>query len=514
VQSFVKTDTVATGRTGEGDPGFGRDVFSELYLLGVVNFVGENTFYEKDDERDSRFKTLIQAAVAQDPEWVRGWVSWLRTDANMRSAPLVAGIEAARAMLALKLTGGRQIVDSVLRRGDEPCEALSYWISRYGRKIPKPIKRGFADAAQRLFTEFNWLKYDSAKDAVRFADVIELCHVQPIDATQARLFRLILDDRHGRGEVAPIELEMVVANRVLRQLAIRNPHLLTEPSSLKTAGMTWEDSLSLLGTIEADKATLEKLKAQVWQANVQNMGYMALLRNLRNISQYVDERTLIYAASRIRDEDQVAHSRQFPFRFLSAYKATAQYQHHWGPALERALQLSVKEVPILSGRTLILVDVSGSMSDPLSAKSEMTRCDVAGLFGAALAIRNAGNVDLVRYNDGSWVVPVARNGSVLQLAKQFQPGGGTATHRAVQQHFNGHDRVILITDEQSWGGDPASLVPATTKFYTWNLGGYRYTGTAGGSNRFVFGGLTDQSWRLIPLLEAGLSQRWPWEQGE
>ena len=59
------------------------------------------------------------------------------------TAPVVLAAEAVKARLAAGLDGGnRQLVGSVLRRADEPGEMLAYWTSRYGRAVPKPVKRG------------------------------------------------------------------------------------------------------------------------------------------------------------------------------------------------------------------------------------------------------------------------------------------------------------------------------------------------------------------------------------
>jgi hypothetical protein len=47
----------------------------------------------------------------------------------------------------------------------------------------------------------------------------------------------------------------------------------------------------------------------------------------------------------------------------------------------------------------------------------------------------------------------------------------------------------------------------------WNMAGYKGGAMpSGGGNRHAMGGLTDASFRTIPLLESGSSARWPWEQ--
>lgn len=168
-----------------------------------------------------------------------------------------------------------------------------------------------------------------------------------------------------------------------------------------------------------------------------------------------------------------------------------------------------------TGRTLVLVDRSGSMFDRMSAKSDLTRADSAGIFGAALAMRNHGRVTLVQYGSGSAEVPVGAGESLLKVLDRFQNMGGTETAGAVRRHYNRHDRVVIVTDEQAWAGygNPGDNVPASVPVITFNLAGYRYGHQAGGPNRdTIGGGLTDHAFRLIPLLEAGRSGTWPWAE--
>src|SRR5690242_19652254 len=81
----------------EGAVGAGRDAKSELFLLAVANMVGEGTFYEAAGDRDSRYAELVQQVAVADPEWTAGFLGWLRSGANLRSASLVGAAEATRA---------------------------------------------------------------------------------------------------------------------------------------------------------------------------------------------------------------------------------------------------------------------------------------------------------------------------------------------------------------------------------------------------------------------------------
>src|SRR5690606_34055803 len=214
---------------------------------------------------------------------------------------------------------------------------------------------------------------------------------------------------------------------------------------------------------------------RLWEALIPSMGYMALLRNLRTFDQAgVCDEIAGQVAARLADPEQVARSRQFPFRFLAAYRNAPSLR--WGYALEKALQHSLAAVPELPGRTLILVDRSGSMFTSMSRRSELTFADSAGIFGAALAVRNHGRVTLVQFGTSSRVVRVGRGESLLRVLDRFDNLGGTQTAAAVWAHYDRHDRVIIVTDEQAWYGygDPGDHVPYRVPLYTFNLVGHQY----------------------------------------
>lgn len=512
VASPIQTETTPSGTTYEGAPGYARDAKSELFLLAVSNMVGENTFYEKADQRDGRYEKLVHEVAVADAGWTLDFLTWLRSEGNMRSAALVGAAEAVKARLDAAKLGeipngarNRQLVNAVLQRADEPGELLAYWTSRYGRAIPKPVKRGIGDAVGRLYSEYNLLKYDTDSKGFRFGDVLDLVHAAPSAPWQGDLFRYALDRRHNRDNEIPETLQMVRSNRAWRSMVGEDPTLLFNPETLRLAGVTWEDALSLAGS-KVDKARL-------WSALIPTMGYMALLRNLRNFDQSeVPDSVAAQVIAKLADPEQVAKSRQFPFRFLSAYRNAPSLR--WGHALDTALTASLRNLPEVSGRTLILVDRSGSMFQGMSGRSELTQADAAAIFGAALAMRNFGRADLVQFGNGSASVEVRAGESLLRVLERFGNLGGTETLAAVQRHYNGHDRVVIVTDEQAWAGygDPGSAVPANIPLYTWNLVGYQHGHGPGKPNRHTFGGLTDAAFRLIPLLESGRNGAWPWHK--
>lgn len=506
----VTTPAAPTTVTHEGAPGYERDLKSELFLLGVANFVGEDTFYERAADRDARFTDLVRQMAVVDVTWLTRFVRWLRAGGNMRSAPLVAACQAVHARLGAGLTSGnRTLIDAALARADEPGELAAYWMVTFGRSLPMPVKRGLADAARRLYTEYSLLKYDTASHGVRFGDVIDLAHPRAVAAWQDTLFRHALDRRHNRGvdvEALVGALPMVAAQATLRRVAAGDPTVLFDVEALRRAGMTWEDALSLAG----DRVD----KARLWAALIPTMGIFALARNLRNIDQAgVTDADVAPALARFGDPAQVARSRMFPFRWLAAYEQAPSLR--WGHALDQALQASLAALPAFPGRTLVLVDTSGSMTSiPYSSKSKMAPIKAAAVFGVALAAKGEA-VDLVGFADGRrpFRHTVARGASVIREVDAFcrrsgEDGHGTAIAASLRAAYAGHDRVVIVSDMQTMDGGVSAAVPASTPIYGFNLGGYRPAAMASAPGRVELGGLTDATFRLIPMIEDGRAAAW------
>ncbi|MFE8949305.1 TROVE domain-containing protein [Streptomyces sp. NPDC007856] len=508
------TTTGRTLRTYERGRGHERDARSELFLLAVSNFVTRNTFYESGTDRDDRFAQLVRDLAVSDPDWTAGLLGWLRGEGHMRTASLVGAAEYVHARLTAGATDGpanRQVMDCVLQRPDEPGELLGYWTSRYGRAVPKPVKRGVADAVRRLYHAKSLLKYDTASKGYRFGDILNLVHAapDPDKPWQGALFQYALDRRHHPDTaVPPPSLPVLTAHRELMALPVpERRSAVTSPGGaerLAAAGITWE---ALAGWLQGpmDKAA--------WEAVIPSMGAMALLRNLRNFDEAgVSDEVAARVAAKISDPEQVARSRQFPFRYLAAYRHAPSLR--WSYPLEQALGHSLANVPALPGRTLVLVDRSGSMFWTQSQdRSGLTRADAAAIFGTALALR-AADADLVQFGTTSDRVPFRKGESVLKTLERFGSLGGTDTTDAVRRHYRKHDRVLIVTDEQyapNRHGAPTDQIPAHVPVYTWNLEGYRPGhGPSGSGNRHVFAGLSDAAFRMVSLIESGRDSRWPW----
>lgn len=507
------TQTTGPAVNHEQADAFVKDAKSQLYTLMCTGFHGEDTFYEGAGERDKRLRALVAQCTVEDDHWTSGLIRWARGTANIRTGSLVAAVEFGRAAPSTVFGGRRAMIGQICQRADEPAEILAYWLGNYGRPIPAWLKRGLADAAVRLYTPRNAVKWDSSRSAWRMGDVVEMCHPRPKNLEQGILFERLIAARHGRERLAVVpeiaEYEHWIA--------------MGAPLDQLPAVATWEN-------VAGQRA----MDAAAWEAIIPKMGYMALLRNIRNFEQAgVSRAALDTVASTLVHPDNVAKSRQLPYRFWSAWKHSGTML--FGPTLESALEFSTANIQPLGGRSLVMVDCSGSMTSPMSGKSKMTRAEAAGLFGAALYVKDAG-VDLYLYDSQLYEVGLPRT-SVLRVMNGLRFSGGatytwTLTQEAWTRGFSKYrdvrgglpyNRIIIITDEQAygradawrWGGitgkqNDSSWVPANVPVYSWDLAGHKTTSFELGRGRYQFAGLNDASFGVIGLLESGQSGRWPW----
>jgi 60 kDa SS-A/Ro ribonucleoprotein len=374
--------------THEGAPATANlTALQELRRSVLSCLLWEDQFYESGASIADRIKAN---AAKVDLNKLADLAIEARGTFNLRHVPLLlltALIERGRGQ-----PGVSDVIPMVIQRADEMGELLAmYWADKKNKHmIPAQMRKGLARTLPK-FNEYQLAKYDR-DGAVKLRDVLRLARPTPKDAEQAALWK------------RAVKRELVTPD-------------------------TWEVALS--GGADK-KETFERLIREG------QLGYLALLRNLRNMAQAGCDADLVKQAIVAR---QGGAQRVFPFRYVAAARAAPQFE----PALDQALCEAIAEMPILSGKTVVLVDVSGSMSDKLSGKSDMRRIDAA----AALASIIPGDVRTFVFQNDVKEVP-ARRGMAGVDAIVRHLGGGTMLGQAVAaMNAIKHDRLIVITDEQS-----------------------------------------------------------------
>jgi hypothetical protein len=549
----------ATAVNGEGRTAWLMDEKTGLYLGATSAFAGQDTFYEKGAERDERLIALAHKLAVEDFAWTYDFLVWLRSEGNMRTAPIMLAVEVVRARIAAREYGAagsrvpepgsgqvamtnRRLIDAVLQRADEPGEMLAYCENIHGRPTPKAIKRGAADAVARLYNERNFLRYNSETKALGFGAVIELAQMDRIPGWQGDLFRYAIDMQHGNAKEIPDSLTALRARDAVNKMTPQERHntarreLAAPGSTVLTSAMAgqWEWLHSALGDTKGVKGALTK--KEQWELVAPQMGIGAVVKNLRNLDEAgfrTGDPVVTRFCERLGNEQQIARSRMFPFRFFTAYLMLNSVT--WSAALEQAANHSLASIPDLPGRTLVLVDTSDSMNSKVSKDSVMTYMKAAALFGTALKIKSPDRVDLWGFADGQFRADAGHGYSLLRCAEDFTKqsgivGHGTAMEAAIRATYDKHDRVIILSDMQAFPdestlsgwpyrnyyapggaiGDVAAAVPVKVPVYGFHLAAGKTT-PLGKGNRHSLGGLSDASFKQIGQLEKLGVGSWPWQ---
>lgn len=433
----------------------------ELYAAVATTSLND-TFYEKGNDRMAR---IIELMSKCEPAFVAKLAYYTRNEMYLRSIPLVLTVELAKFHSGDNLVA--RTVNGVVQRVDEITELLAYYQianKRIGTKklngLSKQLQKGLA-AAFNKFDAYQFAKYDRATE-VKLRDALFIVHPKAKGEDQQAIF-----DKIANKELA-------------------TPY-------------TWETELSALGQqkFESEKAKQETVAAK-WEALIFSgkLGYMALLRNLRNIlDANVSYVAIDQVCTILSDRNAVMKSKQLPFRFLSAYRELLENKSDATSkvltALEDAVLMSAANIKGFENNTSVLIacDVSGSMQTPISAKSKVLLYDI-GLMLAILLQSRCDRVVTGMFGDRWKVVNLSKHAilsNVQQLYKrEGEVGYSTNGYLVIEGLIRKNkmvDKVMIFTDCQLWDSKAANntlagkwntykAINPTAKLYLFDLAGY------------------------------------------
>ena len=460
----------------EGHAAYAMTDKDRLVTQVLTTFFAEPKFY---GDNSGEIIDAAKRMAADDPAFVAKLAVFARREFNMRSVSHVL-----TAILAHELKGKahvRGMIPAVVVRADDMTEILSAYLTLFGKPFPNSLKRGIADAFAR-FDEYAIAKYKGERDALRMRDVLRICHPAPKDETQSAMWKRCI-----AGELEP--------------------------------PMTWETELSKNGN---NKGTWEKL------IDSGKVGYMALLRNLRNIVNAAPD-NIGAVFGTISNADNVRKSGQFPFRFYAAYKELLRFYVKYSEpqrvpgaasavfdALETAIEASVANMRKIPGRTAVAVDVSGSMSwNRVSARSGVSCAEIALLLGV-LAVRICEESVFMTFDTDLYKPAVSTKGGILAQAQGIPVNGGGTNMELPFRHLIEEsinvDRVIVLSDNEI-NGDSDKTVQSLADEYRgsvnkdcWvhgvDLQGYGTQQFVGGRTNII-AGWSEKVLEFIALAEAG-----------
>jgi len=499
----------------------------------------EDQYYRSG--RDQRL-ALVSLADSCDPEFVGKLALYLREEMYLRSVPLFL-IGALIRRRAIR----KEFVTGVIQRADEIKELVSAWleVEKLGgrtktslRPVPSAVRKGLADAFNK-FNAFQYRKYNRRdKEAITFKDVLQLVHPQPSSPEMSDTFLRILD-----GTLEPVPTWETLYSAC-------------ESNSAKAA--VWYDLLhegklpymaalrNIRNILELKAPRVQRVKAQNRQSGLSQYPFQDIKKVIGIETEAVDDgidkvdtskidQTIDKWCELIGDPDAVRKSKQFPFRWLSAYRILKRsgldvplsvYQ-----ALEAALQASVDNIPAVErfreGRTLIACDSSGSMSAALSGNSKLQYCDVAYVLGELLAHYAPNNVTVGVFGDRWQPVHLIHGGILHNIENLKNTPVGCSTNGylvaewAVTEHRH-FDTMVFFTDCQLWNSVPYSSgnlsgamndywnkVNPNARIYVFDLAGYGHSPLdLVQKNVFMISGWSDHIFKVLADVEKGELPFW------
>lgn len=376
----------------------------------LTSFLNDK-FYESGQETQQRLVNLI--AGLPDKLFVAKAAVYARTVFGMRSVSHLTAGEIAALVKGEPWT--KNFFDKVVYRVDDITEILAYYMSNYGKPIPNALKKGLGLALGR-FDQYAISKYRGESHNLSLVDVVNLIHPKPTDVNKKALKLLVEDKLRSKD--------------------------------------TWETELSKAGQSAETEEEKEELKKEAWIDLIKEkkIKYFALLRNLRNIIEQAPE-VLDEALEMLTDKDLIKKSLVLPFRYDTARieieQLTGKEARKTLIALNKAIDIACKNVPVFDGETLVVLDCSGSMDGKPG--------DIGALFSAVLAKSN--NADFMMFSDDADYHDLNVSDSILTITQSikdnFQSAGTNfpAIFNAINKKY---DRIIILSDMQGWmeGGAP------------------------------------------------------------
>ena len=366
----------------------------QLVSLLLTSF-GDSKFYQTDKEIFGKLTELIKSC---DKKFCARAIIYARSVFGMRSVTHFAS-----SVLAKYISGeswASSFFDKVVYRVDDMTEIAACHLARK-EKLSNAMKKGFASALGR-FDEYQLAKYRGEGKGVKLVDIVNLCHPVESEKNGGAITKLV------NGELRSFD--------------------------------TWESELSAVGS-DVDK------KKDVWKRllSEKKLGYFALLRNLRNIIQLGDETLKKSAFDALINEGAIKKSMVLPFRFATAYEEMKKIDSEAMRYVSKACEISLNNVPKLEGKTLVALDVSGSMQSARVAET-------AALFAAVLLKTN--DCDLITFSDYAQYRRVNTDDSLMTIKDSIKFAcGGTNFVDIFEKADRKYDRIILLSDMQAWKGD-------------------------------------------------------------
>lgn len=392
----------------------------------------------------------LEVAKSANPRDLLAIAHWLRKEGHCRQTPLILLACAAATEQGRKLV--REYAPKIIRRADELAGAYAAYRFLFGKPIPRSLLNGIKDSFAN-FDEYQLIKYSGESKNPSLKDVLlqmpDRSAGSPVSRGMAEyIMNGALLDKNGvdHSDTAPLAAAYLTFLKRAKEVGSFTPEM---AELADNARATWEVVISLFGS-----------NKQTWESVLPRMGYMAILRNLRNFVTNGVDASIV--AGLIADRDAVLKSKQFPFRFLAASREIQQTdiplreKNILLDAISQALEFSVENIGSVPGDTIVIVDVSGSMNTAkISSHSSMSVKEAAACM-AAIFVKACQNAYVYVFAQETKLLEIRKVDSVHSIMERIlttNVGGATHAYKPVYDAIDKGiraDRLVLLSDLQCY----------------------------------------------------------------
>lgn len=521
----------------------------ERELVGLLSTGIQNTFYEKEGEREKRLKDLIEQIAKKDKTFAAKALIYARTVFGQRTVthlgavnliPFLSGDELGKKFFSKRERNRNK--GGIVYRIDDMTEILACYLAKNGQdaSIPNSLKKGFKDAIEHA-DRYQLAKYQMKGRGISLVDIVNLVHPEEtpiqgmVDVSIEDYDKAVKGTKFEKEKLATSEVEGMVRTSTLRALVLG---LLKQYNTVENtnteAGKEVAEKVKA-GTITKEEAAVEltEKKAENFSTliSTKKIGYFALIRNLRNIIKTGDENLLDDACALLVNQDMIRKSLIWPHQIdiameVMLLETNGRALQKVTKALDEAYELSIPNLTELlpPGRTAVVFDTSGSMTMQWGEGAQMYTggkfmkinkrpAEKAALIAATFAKGTGGRV----YHFGQTAAEITGwnpNDSINTLKKEFLSHNGECGHSTyieaafelfIRQNEQ-YDRIVIISDEQGHGNLETIAKQYSNKFgqpyiYFINICGYSNVAMKEGGKTMRLQGYSADIYEKIKELE-------------
>lgn len=391
----VQTETIPSY---EGGMVYNKNCVEDLMNFMFSSYL-ENQFYETGEEQINRFLHLLDGVSRKMPaEWIAKLSFFARKELGMKSVSHLT----ASWLNKKTFDNKRAYYRNIMKTPSDVAEVFSA-IDMLGDKRSHALVRGAGDYLSSL-KDYQLGKYKLKGKEYNMYDLINITH-----AHSATI------DKYKAG-------------------------MLETPD-------TWEVNIS--GAVDQVERDYH------WRKMVEEgrLGYLALIRNLRNITKAegIDQKWVnTYLVPQLTNEAAIKKSMVFPYQIYCAYKNIGIRNMSINSALDYAFKTACGNMPQMDGDTVVILDVSGSMEDKLSSNSSLTLKEVGAVYAAAMLVNT--NADFIKFGNEAKMMKFNPLENVFDIVAKMcsndRCGYGTDIVPAFRLMNKKYDRIFLVSDMQ------------------------------------------------------------------